>query len=68
MIKVFVLIMSMSSGYQGSAIDHVEFDVYDDCDNAGKAFVAANKEYDHSRFICVPKNKISKENPEVQKQ
>ncbi len=56
MIKVFVLIMSMSNGYQGSAIDDVTFYVYDDCMAAGNAFVKANEDYDHARFICVSKN------------
>lgn len=56
MIKVFVLIMSMSNGYQGSAIDHVEFPVYKDCMAAGEAFVQKNEHWDHSRFICVTKN------------
>ncbi|WNL63039.1 hypothetical protein [Citrobacter phage Ci1] len=60
MIKVFVLIMSMSNGYQGSAIDHVEFDLYDDCDAAGKAFVHKNEYWDHARYICVTKNKVQK--------
>lgn len=60
MIKVFVLIMSMSNGYQGSAIDHVEFDLKSDCEAAGKAFVDVNKRWDNTRFICVTKNKVKK--------
>ncbi|QHJ79027.1 MAG: hypothetical protein [Caudoviricetes sp.] len=62
MIKVFVLIISMSHGYQGSAIDHVEFDLLSDCNAAGQAFVVENKSYDHSRFICVTKNKVQNVN------
>lgn len=60
MIKVFVLIISMSNGYRGSAIDHIEFDVKKDCEAAGEAFVQANKRYDDARFICVAKNKVQK--------
>lgn len=60
MIKVFVLIISMSNGYQGSAIDHIEFDLKKDCDAAGEAFVSKNEHWDHARFICVAKNKVQK--------
>lgn len=60
MIKVFVLIISMSNGYKGSAIDHIEFDLYDDCKAAGEAFVKDNKRWDDARFVCVTKNKVQK--------
>lgn len=60
MIKVFVLIVSMSNGYQGSAIDNIEFDLYKDCEAAGQAFVKKNEHWDHSRYVCVTKNKVQK--------
>lgn len=62
MIKVFVLIMTMSSIHKGSAIDHIEFDLKSDCEAAGQSFVEANKLRDNTRFICVTKNKVKNEN------
>ena len=58
MIKVFVLIMSMT--YQGSAIDHVEFDVLEDCEAAGQAFVDSARILNRNHYICVTKNKVQK--------
>lgn len=56
MIKLFVLIISMSNAYQGSAIDHIEFQSLDECKAAGEAFVKENKSYDNSRYVCVTKS------------
>lgn len=54
-MKIFILIISMSHNYRGSAIDHMEFKSKQECVNAGQLFVKENDAFDSTRFVCVEK-------------